>query len=216
MFKRVCMAMALSLVASSAVAVPLTYFEDDFSGYGNSTVLNAPDSLFNGNWVTTNGTVDYIGRNDASFGGPQTNGLLCEVNSACVDLDGSSGDAGTFSTGNSFAAGYYNVIFALSGNNRSGSDMLTVSFGGVIATISLMFDKVSWTGSPEFGGLFDSILVTTPTTLTFENAGGDNIGILLRYVRIERVAPVPVPAAGGLLVAGLMGLAALRRRKARI
>jgi hypothetical protein len=213
MFKHLGIAIALSFAASTAFAVPLTYFEDDFSGYGNTTVLNAPDSLFNGNWVTTNGTVDYIGANDGSFGNPGNNGLLCEVNSACVDLDGSSFDAGKFSTGNTFEDGYYNVIFAIGGNNRSGSDTLTVSFGGVVATISLLFDKVSWSGAVEFGGLFNNILVTKPTTLSFENAGGDNIGMILKYVRIERVAPVPVPAAGGLLVAGLIGLAAMRRRK---
>jgi len=215
MFKLVCAALALSLAAASVQAAPLTYFEDDFSSYGNTTVLDAPDSLFNGNWVTTNGTVDFIGANDMTYGNPGNNGLLCEANAACVDLDGSTSDSGQFSTGNTFADGYYNVLFAISGSNRAGNDSLTISFGGVVTTISLMFDKATWSGAPVFGGIFNSILVTSPTVLSFQNDGGDNIGMILKYVRIERVAPVPVPAAGGLLVVGLMGMAVLRRRKTR-
>jgi hypothetical protein len=216
MFKQVCMGLALSLTISSAQAAPLTYFEDDFSGYGD-TLLNAPDSKFLGNWTTTNGTVDYIGVNDPSFGNPQNNGLICEINTACVDLDGSTGDAGVFSTAHTFQDGYYHVLFAISGNNRSGSDIVTVTFGNIVQQISLAFDKVTFSGAVEFGGIFNNILVgpNSPTVLSFSNAGGDNIGMLLKYVRIERVAPVPVPAAGGMLLLGLMGMAALRRRKAR-
>lgn len=61
-------------------------------------------------------------------------------------------------------------------------------------------------GLIQFQGTFTSISWTVPTA---ENWHGFQIG----YIDDEQPAPVPLPAAGWLLLAGIAGLAGLRRRK---
>ena len=196
----------LAAVPASAVTIA---FQDDFSSYGSSTVTNAPDALFNGVWTTTSGTVDYLAAGSAFD-------ELCPSGQNCIDLDGSTGAGGVFQTVQAFGAGLYNVLFQISGNNRGGSDTVTISFGGVVQSISLAFNQVA--SQASFGSAFLGINVAGSTTLSFANAGGDNIGIILKNVTIENadLAPVPVPAAGGLLLAALGAVAALRRRKAAV
>jgi hypothetical protein len=85
-----------------------------------------------------------------------------------------------------------------------------------VQSITLAFNQVA--SQASFGSAFLRINVAGPTTLSFANAGGDNIGIILKSVVIENAdvpAPIPVPAAGGLLALGLGAMAALRRRKAK-
>lgn len=202
LFAPMAVAAALSAAAPAHSAIVLI---DDFSGYGNSTVLNAPDSVFGGNWSTTDGTVDYLAKNSSY------SELCLGASGSCVDLDGSTGDAGVFS---SFllGPGTYNVLFQLTGNLRSGSDVLTISFGNVVRTITVGMNDIvnQWTFGQDFMGIQ---VGAGGTRLSFATAGGDNMGPLLKSVVIETAA-VPVPAAGGLLLGalGLLGLA--RRRKA--
>lgn len=204
LFAPLAVAAALSAAAPAHSAIVLI---DDFSGYGNSTVLNAPDSVFGGNWFTTDGTVDYLAKNSSY------SELCLGASGSCVDLDGSTGNAGVFS---SFllGPGTYNVLFQLTGNLRGGTDELTIAFGSVVRTVTLAWNEV--VNQNSFGLDFFGITVGAEgTRLSFSTAGGDNIGPLLKSVVIETApAPVPVPAAGGLLLGALGLLGFARRRKA--
>ncbi len=72
----------------------------------------------------TNGTVDIIG--------PAFHNLCGAGYGKCIDLDGSSMDAGILSTSLNLTAGVqYTATFELAGNHRGGADTGTVSFGGL-------------------------------------------------------------------------------------
>lgn len=182
--------MALASAASAAVV-----FSDDFN-YGPDLVLNAPDSTFAGTWVTTDGTVDYLAADPAQYN------ELCRGSAGCIDLDGSTNNSGLFSTVASFAAGTYELTIQLFGNGRGGSDTVTITLGSWSVTLSdIAYDAdVSQT----------FVVTTSGGVLSFENAGGDNVGAVLSGVSL---AAVPLPAGGLLLIGALGGLAALRRRK---
>lgn len=79
-------------------------FSDDFEGES----LSINYSSF-AKWNVTDGSVDTVGPGD-SFG------LTCQGSAVCVDLDGTTTDAGTLQTKDSFAAGTYQLSFDLSYN----------------------------------------------------------------------------------------------------
>lgn len=120
----------LPLLALAALpAQASTVLTDDFEGEGGNYVPN-----FNSftNWTVSGGTVDLL--KNGSFG------LVCRTGNACVDLDGSTGNAGmlTLRDAVSFAAGdFVSGEWYLSGNQRNyGPDSVTMAlvFGsGVIA-----------------------------------------------------------------------------------
>ena len=200
-------AIATTLMTTLPAAAVTIAFQDDFSGYGSTTATNAADSVFGGNWTTTSGTVDYLASGSAF-------GELCPTGTNCVDLDGSTGAGGTFATTQVFKNGKFNILFQFSGSNRIDSpfDDLEVNFGGIVASVNKAYNAVGNQG--DFFALFTGIIVgNAGTTLSFRDLGKDNQGIILKNVVVE-MSPVPVPAAGGLLVLALGGLAALRRRKA--
>ena len=105
----------------------------------------------------------------------------------------------------------YLLSFWLQPNNRGGaSDTVTISFGSnseVFALPSLGNNADSWAfyqRSVSFGG-------AGAQTLSFDYAGGDNIGILLDNVQVETA--VPEPGTLFLLGAGITALTARRRRR---
>lgn len=200
-------ALAVALMLGAVVpASSATVFSEEFA-YGANTVLNATDPLFGGNWNVTGGTVDYLAEG-SGFGG------LCLGFPGCVDLDGSTNMAGKFSTTMVFGPGIYNLRFQVAGSNRGTTETVTITLGGLSFDVTLGSGDVAFHGS--FGTVFQNIVVGAGgSVLSFQNHGGDNVGIILKSVFVDQVAAVPVPAAGGMLVAGLGGLAALRRRKSR-
>lgn len=188
--------LAVFCSASQAAVI----FSDNFdaNSYGLNTVPTG--------WTVTNGTVDIIGA------GTPFN--LCGSGyGKCIDLDGSSMDAGILSTSLNLTAGVqYTASFELAGNQRGGADTGTVSFGG------LSFGSQSLAFALNATDVFSTYqLVFTPGasgaySLSFSNAGGDNIGALLDNVL---VSAVPEPETFAMLLAGLGLVGAVARRKSK-
>jgi len=189
----------VALFAVSAQAGP-TLFSDNFDTENGG--LEALDYAGFANWTVSDGTVDLIG-NGGTYDFQPGHGLY-------VDMDGSTQDAGKMLTSSSLdlAPGTYVLSFDLAGNQRSGSaDSVTVQ-----VNMGSVFSKEYTLAKDEpFQTFTETIVVDTPTmaSLSFEGAGGDNVGMLLDNVS---VAAIPAPGAVllGSLGAGLVGW--LRRR----
>jgi hypothetical protein len=196
--------MAAAVVAAGGPAFAGPMFSDYFdTANGGTPVLNWNGSP---NWVVSAGTVDLIGSGSGgtSFNFYPGNGLY-------IDLDGTSGDAGVFSTAVSFTPGIYDISFALGGSTRGDTNTVTVSLGNWSETFTLASSDPLVT--------YTRTVSTSGGPLSFSNAGGDNVGLILDNVSVaDRVtaAAVPEPISlvvfGGLTVFG--GLVARRRMKA--
>jgi hypothetical protein len=189
----------LSFAASTALI-------DDFEAEGvNNNVDLWPvgsHSIYNfnsfANWDVTAGTVDLKAWDD-----PYISTCYNDSN-YCVDLDGSSTDAGVFTTKDGFEAGTYNVSFALSGNQRKGSDEITVQFGAGALISNLILD---W--DDDWATYHFVVTLLDGDKLSFANLGGDNEGVLLDNVSITAI---PIPAASFLLAPALLGFVGFRRK----
>ncbi len=189
MYKR--QALISSFAFGSAQAATVSSLSDSFDSVPSQTNYTSFS-----NWDVSNGTVDAI-----QVGNPW--GLNC-VTGGCVDLDGSTGNAGDLTSKDGFSAGQYTLSFDLSGNQRnSASDGLTVKFGDYEYTFNLASNAV-WTTF-----LISSVNVNEGDKLSFMHAGGDNIGIMLDNVS---VSAVPIPAAAFLFAPALLGFMGLRRK----
>ena len=188
-------ALALAL-AGPAAAAPI--FSDNFQ-----------NAIYGGNvtpagWTTIDGTVDALG--------PGYFGFLCSgaggSDQYCVDLDGSTGDAGIMFQGfNLLANRTYTASFDLAGSFRDASNTVAVAFGGASGSYTLAQTDPFATHSLSF----------TPTTsgsysLSFANAGGDNQGALLDNVSISGV---PEPTGWAMMLLGFGGLGATLRTRRR-
>ncbi|MBL8700706.1 MAG: PEP-CTERM sorting domain-containing protein [Alphaproteobacteria bacterium] len=196
-------------IASAALTI-VTVFSDDFDAEnGGAGVLNYGGFA---NWTVSNGTVDLIG-----------NGFidLLPGHGLYVDMDGSTGDAGRI-TSRTFdlVPGEYQIVLSIAGNQRNAdTDTIAVAatLGGIGASGENTYSMPGDGGFSLFGyGLTVPAGPSQPMSFYIEGVGGDDVGLLLDSVSLERLvfdtppSTVPAPASAGLLAAALGGFS-LRR-----
>ena len=146
--------------------------------------------------ITGGGTIDVV-----DFG--------CHSGRVCVDLDGTSGLAGTLAHSFNAATGeLYTLTFWLNNSGRGDNNTVTVTLGSTFTDIAVPSDL------PPTAFTLDWISPSTTLAMfSFHNLGGDNIGAILDDVVVasREAAVVPEPAPILLLAAGLASVA-LRRR----
>ena len=190
--------LALSLLgAGAAEAVPL--FSDTF----DSETL-ATNTLLD-NWTVSDGTIDVVGPGFFDF---------YPGNGNYVDLDGSSSNAGKITTNALFnlLAGTYTLNFQLGGSTRGDSNTVTVALGSIYSEV---FTLASNAGLQNISRTITLGAAAGSGALSFDHAGGDNLGLLLDDVTLDfsRVQiDVPEPSSLALLLAGGLVGAARRRR----
>ena len=110
-----------------------------------------------------------------------------------MDLDGSSSNAGLLTTTSPFATGTYTLDFVLGGSTCGDTNTIQVSLGDFAQDITL----ASNAGLTNLSLTFQT---TTAGNLSFQNSGGDNLGLILDNITVvgdvvvTPTAAVPEPA----------------------
>jgi hypothetical protein len=159
-------------------AGPRVLLEEDFEGEnGNRHKLNYTDFA---RWEVVAGTVDLVGT-------PPFDDFLSREQGMYVDLDGTRKAAGTLRSKERFqlAPGRYRLRFRMAGTPRPNqpANTVIVSVGRVFReTITL----ASYAPLETFTRTFR---VRTPVEadLTFRHLGGDDYGIFIDDIRLERL-----------------------------
>ena len=190
MFRKSLLFLALLAAGNANAAV---IYSDDFNA--DSIGLNTVPA----GWSVSNGTVDIIGVGSSWNFFP--------AYGRYVDLDGSNNDAGLLFNEFDLIGGIsYSVSFELAGSQRGDSNSVKVSFGDSSAVYNLQSSDVFTTYLLSF-----TPIVSGTYQLSFDDAGGDNLGALLDNVNVN-VSSVPLPAASWLFLTSLLGILGLRRK----
>ena len=227
---------AIALATFAAPASASVGYSNGFVGEtGGVSQLNYTG--FSGLTVT-DGTVDLVRSGDY--------GITCAGGAgSCVDLDGSTGNAGLTSS-NSFAFNAGDRValsFLFSGNQRGGAnDAFHIQFdfsgpvSGTWGRESTVFGSASFGAFSGAIGLFRDITSIPPgfgmsdyslffiadnagaASFSFQDGGNDNVGIVIDNVSLDIGAPVPEPSTWAMMILGfgVVGAASRRRRTARV
>jgi PEP-CTERM motif len=190
----------LLLAATSGRADLVDTFNSENGGVGQLNYNNFA------NWTVANsssqgGTVDLIGNGFFDF--YPGNGLY-------IDLDGSgNGVPGLLTTKQTFAAGTYTLSFDLAGSARGLDENVNVNFGP--------FSQNYFLPSSQGYTLFtQSVTLTTPAQLSFQNVQPGDIGAILDNVSVISVSSVPEPGSLVLACLGAVGVIGFVGRRKRI
>lgn len=187
--------MLTSAIAASASAHASLLFADNFNA--ETRALNA--SLTN--WTVSNGSIDVIGTGYFNFY-PEKGNFL--------DLDGSTRNAGKITTHTAFSLNpgiTYLLSFDLGSSKYGDTNSVNVSLGN----FSEIFTLAPNAGWQQFTRSF-TVLSGMSSNLSFDHAGGDNMGLMLDNVS---VTAVPEAETYALMLAGLGLIGFSVRRRVR-
>ena len=203
----------LAAALAAALAGPPAHagilFQDNFDADNNASALNFSALL---NWTVSGGTIDYI--RSGGFGISCVGGA-----GGCLDMDGSTGDAGRITSNQSFTltpgVNYFFDV-ELSGNQRGGAAdnvVLGIIEAGGAEFVLPIGPLAPGAAFAPFGGTF--VFQPGSWRIYVEGVGGDNVGAILDNVvlRDDRAAPVPEPVTVLLFSLGLLAAGAARGRK---